>query len=69
MTFLNDKNEVTEYITSIDKVQQYHQWLKDRLRIAEDMKLEDVANRRIALQRFEEIFVLNTEKKYGVWNG
>lgn len=60
--------EKKEYIVSVDKAKEFHQWLKYRVRIAEDMKLKDLADRRITLQRFEEIFVLDTKKIYGVWD-
>ena len=62
-----EQNKHTTYLVSVDKAEQLHQWLKNRVRIAEDMKLTELADRKITLQRFEEIFVLNTKKRYGVW--
>lgn len=64
---MEQNKDRTSYIVSVDKLSEFRQWLVSRIRIAEDMKLKDSADRKITLQRFDEIFVLGTEKKYGVW--
>lgn len=50
-----------------NKIREFRKWLLNRIRIAEEMKLMSLSERKITLQRFDEIFIEGTEKKYGVW--
>lgn len=54
-------------VETVDKIKEFRQWLLYRIRIAEEMKLMSLSERKITLQRFDEIFIEGTKKKYGVW--
>jgi hypothetical protein len=50
-----------------NKIKEFRKWLVYRIRIAEEMKLLSLSERKVTLQRFDEIFTEGTKKKYGVW--